>query len=38
MVSSSDPFTKVDARTIRFEVDVPPNATKTIAYLVRYSW
>jgi hypothetical protein len=38
MVSASDPFTKVDAKTLKFEVEVPPNAEKTIAYLVRYSW
>jgi len=34
----SDPFTKIDARTIHFEVDVPANGEKTITYTARYTW
>jgi hypothetical protein len=34
----SDPFTKIDARTIHFEVDVPPNGEKTVTYTARYTW
>lgn len=35
---NSDPYEKVDARTIQFEVDVPPNGEKTVEYTVRYTW
>jgi hypothetical protein len=34
----SDPFTKVDARTIHFEVEVPPDAAKSVTYTVKYTW
>jgi len=38
ITAKSDPFTKIDARTIHFEVDVPPNGEKTVTYTVHYSW
>jgi hypothetical protein len=38
MLASSDPFTKLDARTIVFEVEVPPNGEKVVTYRVRYTW
>jgi hypothetical protein len=38
ITAQSDPFTKIDARTIHFEVDVPPNGEKTVTYTVHYSW
>jgi hypothetical protein len=38
MVETSDPFTKIDARTIHFDVEVPPNGEKTVTYTVRYTW
>jgi hypothetical protein len=38
IVEKSDPFEKTDARTIQFEVDVPPNAAKSVTYTVKYSW
>jgi hypothetical protein len=38
MLETSDPFTKVDARTIHFELDVPANGEKTVTYTVRYTW
>jgi hypothetical protein len=35
---TSDPFVKTDARTITFEVDVPPNGEKVVTYTARYTW
>ena len=34
----SDDFRKVDARTIHFEVDVPPDGEKVVTYTVKYTW
>ena len=38
ITAKSDEFTKVDSRTIHFDVTVPPNGEKTVTYTVRYSW
>ncbi len=38
ILENSDPFTKVDARTIHFEVVVPANGEKTVTYTARYTW
>jgi len=38
LTAQSDPSTKIDARTIHFEVDVPANGEKTVTYTVHYSW
>ena len=38
MVETSDPFTKIDSRTIHYETTVPANGDKTITYTVRYTW
>jgi hypothetical protein len=38
VVAPSDPFTKVDARTIHFEVEVPPHGQKVVTYTARYTW
>jgi hypothetical protein len=38
IVEKSDEFQKVDARTIHFEVEVPPHAEKVVTYTVRYTW
>jgi len=38
IVQQSDPFEKVDYRTIHFPVDVPAHGEKTITYTVKYSW
>ncbi len=38
ILTPSDPFTKVDARTIQFEVTVPPNGEKAVTYAARYTW
>ena len=35
---SSDPFEKLDARTIEFKVKIPPDGEKTVTYQVRYTW
>ncbi len=38
VVQKSDDFTKVDARTIRFDVVVPANGEKVVTYTARYMW
>jgi len=38
ITAKSDEFTKVDARTIHFDVAVPPDGEKTVTYTVRYTW
>ncbi len=35
---SSMPFTKADAQTILFAVEVEPDATATVQYAVKYTW
>jgi hypothetical protein len=35
---NSQPFTKKDARTIEFSVEVPPDGEATVSYSVHYSW
>jgi hypothetical protein len=38
IVDKSDAFTKEDARTILFDVEVPAGGTKTVTYSVKYTW
>jgi hypothetical protein len=38
IAAKSDPFTKVDARTIHFEVDVPANGEMVVTYTAHYTW
>lgn len=38
ITEKSDPFEKIDARTIHFEVMVPANGEKTVTYSVKYVW
>jgi hypothetical protein len=38
ITSNSDPFVKVDARTVHFEVEIPANGEKTVTYEVKYTW
>ncbi|RIK69871.1 MAG: DUF4139 domain-containing protein [Planctomycetota bacterium] len=38
ITEKSDPFEKIDARTIHFEVMVPANGEKTVRYSVKYVW
>ena len=38
IVRQSDPYVKLDARSIHFDVTVPPDGTKEITYTVRYTW
>jgi hypothetical protein len=35
---SSDPYDKLDSRTIEFRVKIPPDGEKTVTYQVRYTW
>jgi len=34
----SDPFNKLDSKTIEFRVLLPPDAEKTVDYMVHYTW
>jgi hypothetical protein len=34
----SDDFIKTDSQTVEFRVHVAPDAEKTVAYAVHYSW
>src|SRR3974390_631054 len=38
IVKNSDPFKKLDSRTIEIPVEVPANGEKTFSYKVHYSW
>jgi hypothetical protein len=38
ILASSDPYEKIDSRTIEFRVRVPPDGEKVVTYQVRYSW
>jgi hypothetical protein len=38
IVKNSDPFQKLDSRTIEIPVQVPANGEKTVSYKVHYSW
>jgi hypothetical protein len=38
IATKSDDFTKTDARTITFDVDVAPDVPKIVTYTVKYSW
>jgi len=38
ILSSSDPFSKLDSSTAEFRVTVQPGEEKVLTYTVRYSW
>jgi len=38
ITKQSDEFKKIDARTIHFEITVPPEGDKTVEYTVKYTW
>ena len=38
IVKNSDPFKKLDSKTMEFTVQIPPDGEKTVAYKVHYSW
>jgi hypothetical protein len=38
VLSPSHPFTKVDARTVHFDVEVPAHGVQTVTYTARYTW
>lgn len=35
---ASDPFNKLDSRTVEFRVKVPPDGEKVLTYTAHYSW
>jgi len=38
IVKNSDPFKKLDSRTVEFLAQIPPDGEKTVTYKVHYSW
>lgn len=38
IVKNSDPFKKIDSKTIEFTVQIPPDGEKAVTYKVHYSW
>jgi hypothetical protein len=38
IIKNSDPFKKLDSRTVEFLVQIPPGGEKTVSYKVHYSW
>ena len=38
ITEASDEHEKIDARTIHFEVNVPPDGERTVTYTVKYTW
>lgn len=38
IVKNSDPFKKLDSRTVEFLLQIPPDGEKTVTYRVHYSW
>ena len=35
---TSDPFNKLDSKTVEFRVKVPPDGEKVLTYTAHYSW
>jgi hypothetical protein len=38
IMKNSDPFNKLDSKTIEFRVQVPPDGEKVVTYTAHYSW
>jgi hypothetical protein len=38
IVKNSDPFNKLDSKTVEFRVKVPPDGEKVVTYTAHYSW
>ncbi len=38
IIDRSDPYEKIDARTIHFKVNVPRDGEKVVRYTVKYTW
>ncbi len=38
IVKNSDPFKKIDSKTMEFNVQIPPDGEKTVTYKVHYNW
>lgn len=35
---NTEPYKKIDARTVHFDIQVPPDGEKTLEYTVEYTW
>ena len=38
IVKNSEPFKKIDSRTIEFDAQIPSDGEKVVTYKVHYSW
>jgi hypothetical protein len=38
ILKNSEPFTKLDSRTVEYVVQIPADGEKTLAYKAHYSW
>lgn len=38
IVKNSDPFEKIDSKTMKFTAQIPPDGEKGVTYKVHYSW
>jgi hypothetical protein len=38
IIKNSDPFKKLDSRTMEFLVQIPSGEEKTVSYKVHYGW
>lgn len=38
IVKNSDPFKKIDSKTMEFTAQIPPDGEKVVTYKVHYSW
>jgi hypothetical protein len=38
IAKNSDPFNKLDSKTVEFRVKVPPDGEKVVTYTAHYSW
>jgi hypothetical protein len=38
ITASSQPFDRIDARSVQFTVDAAPNSVQNVTYTVQYDW
>jgi hypothetical protein len=38
ILKNSDPFKRLDSRTVEFIAQIPPGGEKTVSYKVHYGW
>jgi hypothetical protein len=38
ILRNTEPFNKLDSKTIEFRVQVPPDGEKTVSYMAHYTW